>query len=160
MSEETAWVRIERRFNAPIETVWSMWADPEMFARWYGPKGFSVPVAEMDVAVGGTRKICMEMKTPERTMSMWFTGVYKEVTAPTRLIYTEAMCDADGTLIPPQSMGMPEGTPDFTEVNVELSEADGQTVMVMTHKGVPAGTAGEGGWNQAIDKLGELLAAD
>ncbi len=37
------------------------------------------------VVVGGTRKICMEMKSPERSMSMWFTGVYKEVSRPFRL---------------------------------------------------------------------------
>ena len=51
--------------------------------------GMSVPVAEMDVVVGGTRKVCMEMKTRERTMSMWFIGVYKEVSEPCRFVYTE-----------------------------------------------------------------------
>ena len=151
-------VRIEREFNAPIETVWKMWVDPELFRQWYGPAGFSVPVAEMDVVVGGVRRICMEMKTPQRTMSMWFTGVYKEVVAPSRLVYTESMCDADGNVIPPQKMGMPEGHPDITEVIVDLSQRDGKTLMIMAHKGVPAGSAGEGGWNQAFDKLGRLLA--
>lgn len=158
MNEEN-WVRIEREFDAPIEVVWSMWADPEMFKRWYGPQGFTVPVAEMDVTVGGIRKICMEMKRPDQTMTMWFTGVYKDVAMPTRLVYTESMCDADGNLISPQDMGMPEGSPDITEVVIQLAERNGKTHMIMVHKGVPAGTAGEGGWNQAIDKLGELLAS-
>ena len=84
----TDWVRITREFEAPIETIWNMWTDPSLFSRWYGPNGFTVPVAEMDVTVGGTRKICMEMQTPEGTMSMWFTGVHKDVTAPRRLVYT------------------------------------------------------------------------
>ena len=158
MTDTPTWVKITRVFDAPIEDVWAMWTDPEMFKKWYGPRGMSVPVAEMDVVKGGTRKVCMEMVTPERTMSMWFIGVYKEISAPARLVYTESMCDADGTIIPPQAMGMPEGHPDITEVIVELSEEGGQTKMRMVHVGVPEGTAGEGGWNQAFDKLGELFA--
>ncbi len=152
------WVKIEREFNAPISAVWDMWTKPELFQTWYGPRGMTVPVAEMDLTVGGTRKISMEMKTPERTMTMWFIGVFKEITAPTRLVYTESMCDAEGTIIPPSAMGMPEGTPDVTEVIVTLEDIDGKTKMTMVHVGVPEGSAGEGGWAQAFDKLGEALA--
>ena len=159
MSEEKTWVRIEREFDAPIAIIWKMWTDPDLFKAWYGPRGMSVPVAEMNVTVGGTRKVCMEMSSPERTMQMWFTGVYKEVSAPRRLVYTESMCDENGTLITPQSMGMPEDVPQITEVIVELAEVDGKTRMTMVHVGVEAGTAGEGGWKQAFDKLGEVLAA-
>ena len=153
----TDWVKITRTFDAPIQAVWDMWAVPENFQKWYGPRGFSVPVAEMDVTVGGTRKINMEMVTPDRTMSMWFTGEYKEGSAPNRLVYTEAMCDPDGNVMSPADMGMPEGTPEMTEVIVELSEDGGKTTMVMTHVGVPAGTPGEGGWNMAFDKLAGVL---
>ncbi|MEL6839382.1 MAG: SRPBCC domain-containing protein [Pseudomonadota bacterium] len=159
MTDQPSWVKIQRTFDAPIDVIWSMWTDPEQFKRWYGPMGMSVPTAEMDVTVGGTRKICMEMVSPERTMTMWFTGVYKEIDAPKRLVYTESMCDADGTLISPQNVGMPEGTPEITEVIIDLSEERGRTAMTMVHIGVPAGTAGEGGWNQAFDKLAEMLAA-
>ncbi len=159
MSDQQNWAKVERRFDATMDQVWAMWTDPALFQKWYGPMGMTVPVAEMDVKVGGTRKISMEMVTPDRTMTMWFTGVYKEVTPVTRLVYTEAMCDADGVLIPPAQMGMPEGTPDITEVIVELRDDGGKTAMTMVHVGVPAGSPGEGGWNQAIDKLGEMLAA-
>lgn len=153
------WVRIEREFDAPIDLVWKMWTDPSLFKRWYGPNGMSVPTAEMDVRIGGTRKVCMAMQSPERSMEMWFTGVYKEVRAPDRLVYTESMCDADGTVIPPQSMGMPDSFPDVTEVIVDLSEVDGKTRMIMIHVGVVAGTAGAGGWSQAFDKLGTLVGS-
>jgi len=152
------WVKIERTFDAPIDAVWGMWTNPALFQQWYGPNGMNVPVAEMDVVVGGTRKICMAMKTPEREMSMWFIGVYKEVNAPTRLVYTESMCDADGVIISPSSMGMPEGSPDVTEVIVELHEEDGKTTMRMVHVGVPDGSPGGGGWAQAFDKLAARLA--
>lgn len=157
MNSAVDWLKIEREFDAPIETVWSMWTDPALFKKWYGPSGFSVPFAEMNVVVGGTRKICMEMQSPERTMTMWFIGVYKEVKPPFRLVYTESLCDADGNIIPPHDLGMPEGHPDITEVIVDLSERDGKTTMTMVHKGVPAGSAGEGGWNQAFDKLKVLF---
>lgn len=157
MNDPLTWVRIEREFDAPIETVWSMWTDADLFKLWYGPMGMSVPTAEMDVVVGGTRKICMEMKTPERSMSMWFTGVYKEVTAPTRLVYTESMCDENGVIISAESMGMPAGHPDITEVIVDLVQDGGTTRMTMVHVGVPEGTAGAGGWAQAIDALAAQL---
>lgn len=156
---EPSWVKITRVFDASIEDVWKLWTDPDLFKQWYGPKGMSVPVADMDLTVGGTRKICMEMKTPDRTMSMWFIGVYKDISAPTRLVYTESMCEEDGTIIPPQAMGMPEGHPDITEVIVELREENGKTTMTMVHMGVPEGSAGEGGWTQAFDKLADFIAA-
>lgn len=158
MSDRQEWVRIQREFDAPIDAVWQMWTEANLFRQWYGPMGMTVPIAEMDVVVGGTRKICMEMKSPNRTMTMWFIGVYKEVNGPSRLVYTESMCDEDGTLISPQSMGMPQGHPDITEVIVELSEANGKTTMNMVHVGVPEGSAGGGGWNQAFDKLAGGLA--
>lgn len=157
MTEDTKWARIERSFDAPINAVWDMWAKPENFSNWYGPNGASIPTCEMDLTIGGTRKICMEMQTPNGAMQMWFTGVYKEISAPTRLVYTEAMCDADGNILSPKDMGMPEGTPDITEIIVDLSEDGDKTRMVMVHKGVPAGTAGEGGWMQAIEKMAGML---
>ena len=76
----------------------------------------------MDVTVGGTRKISMEMKTPERIMQMWFIGEYKEISPKTRLVYSESMCDPDGNVLSPASMGMPEGTPDTIEVVVQLED--------------------------------------
>ena len=158
MTDDANWVRIERTFDADIEQVWAMWADPAKFASWYGPNGARVPVAEMDVTVGGTRRICMEMAMPERTMRMWFSGVFKEVNAPERLVYTESMTDADGTLIPAEKMGLPPGHPAITEVIVELRAEGGKTHMTMVHVGVPAGTAGEGGWQQAFGKLDAMLA--
>lgn len=157
MSEEKNWVRIEREFDAPIAIIWSMWTDSELFKSWYGPRGMCIPAAEMDVRVGGSRKICMEMVSSERSMKMWFTGVYKEVNIPHRLVYTESMCDENGTIIPPQTMGMPDDYPEITEIIVELTEVDGKTRMTMIHIGVEAGTAGAGGWNQAFEKLDELL---
>jgi len=156
MSNDSEWVVIDREFDAPIDSIWELWTDAELFKRWYGPNGMSIPVAEMNVTVGGKRKICMEMQRPDRTMTMWFSGEYKEVQAPSRLVYTESMCDADGNIISPESMGMPPGHPEVTEIIVELSESDGKTTMKMIHIGVPAGSPGAGGWAQAFDKMAAL----
>lgn len=149
------WVTITREIDAPIEMVWEMWTNPDQFKKWYGPNGMSVPTAEMIVEIGGTRKI--SMATPDGRHQMWFIGVYKEIRKPNRLVYTESICDADGVIIPPQAMGMPEGHPDVTEVTVVLAQSGHATRMTMTHSGVPAGSAGEGGWAQAFDKLAALL---
>jgi uncharacterized protein YndB with AHSA1/START domain len=159
MNDENKWVMIERDFDAPIETVWNMWTNPAFFRTWYGPMGMEIPVAEMDVVVGGRRKICMEMQRGDQTMKMWTCGEYKEVDAPSRLVYTESMCDEDGKIISPESMGMPAGQPEVTEIIVELSEKDGKTHMKMIHIGVPAGSPGAGGWGQAFDKLAALLGS-
>lgn len=70
MGDDGEWVRIERVFEAPIEMVWRMWTEPKLFRSWYGPMGMSVPVAEMDVTIGGTRKVSMEMQRPDGAMVM------------------------------------------------------------------------------------------
>ena len=94
---------IERIFNAPVETIWKLWTEPEQFQQWYGPNGMSIPSAEMDVQVGGKRLICMAM--PQ--MQMWFTGEFKEIVPNKRLVYTDSMSDENGNIISPASMGMP-----------------------------------------------------
>ena len=53
-------VRIERTFDAPAELVWRMWTDPGHFSAWYGPTGATIPVATMDVRVGGRRLVCTD----------------------------------------------------------------------------------------------------
>jgi len=157
VSEANDSIRIERTFDAPIDVIWQMWTEAEQFQKWYGPKGATIPVANMDVQVGGKRLICMEMNMPDRQMKMWFTGEYKEIVPTTRLVYTESMADENGTIIPPSAMGMPEGHPETTDVVVELEDLSGRTKMIMTHVGVPAGSPGEGGWKMAFDKMAKLI---
>ena len=91
-------VVIERSFDAPVELIWRMWTDPELFKEWYGPGGATIPVANMDVRVGGTRHICMEMNSPNGPMQMWFIGEYRAVVANERLVYTESMSDEHGNV--------------------------------------------------------------
>ena len=152
-------VTIERTFPAPPEVMWELWTQPEHFASWYGPEGSSVPVAEMDLRVGGARLLCMEVQTPQGPRRMWFTGTYLEVAANQLLVYTDAMADEHGNVIAPEEMGMPAAHPATTEVRVELEAVSGGTRMVLTHVGIPEGSPGAVGWAMALDNLAEQLNA-
>lgn len=152
-------VVIERSFDAPVELIWQMWTVPEHFKAWYGPDGAAIPVASLDLRVGGTRLVCMRVQSPNGPMQMWFTGEYREVIENKRLVYTEAMCDENGNISSPADMGMPEGHPVTTEVRVDLESIEGRTKMVVTHAGIPAESPGAAGWTMALDKLAAYVAA-
>ena len=148
-------VIIERYFDAPTDLIWRMWTEPEHFKAWYGPTGASIAVAKMDVRVGGTRSVCMEMQTPDGPMQMWFAGEYLEVVQNERLVYTESMSDEHGNV---SDVGTPGGHPK-TEVRIELEDVEGRTKMVMTHIGIPSDSPGAAGWAMAFDKLESYAAA-
>jgi uncharacterized protein YndB with AHSA1/START domain len=148
-------VVIERIFNAPINLICQLWTDPKQFKKWYGPKGFSVPVAEIELHVGSKRLVCMS--SPDGSMKMWTIGEYLEIVPNQRLVYTESPADENGNLVSPSAMGMPEGYPTTTKVIVELVDLGGRTKMKMTHAGVPASSGAGGGWEQAFDKLADHL---
>ena len=57
-------LHLERRFPAARGLVYRMHTDPELLARWWGPKGFSVPGIDQDLRVGGEYRI--EMQPPRR----------------------------------------------------------------------------------------------
>ena len=150
-------VVIERTFDAPVDLVWQLWTDPDHFKAWYGPDGATIPVANMDVRVGGTRLVCMEMQSPNGPMRMWFAGEYLEVVENERLRYTESMSDENGNVAAPSEGS--SGHPMTTEVRVELEDVGGKTRMLMTHSGVPGDSAGAAGWAMALDKLATYLKA-
>ena len=150
-------VVIERTFDAPQALIWQMWTDPEHFKKWYGPQGFTVPVANMELRIGGKRTICMA--SPDGSMKMWTTGEYTEILPKDRLVYTESPSDENGNVVSPAAMGMPEGYPATTEVTVLLEDLGGRTKMIMTHASIPADSGGAGGWAQAFDKLADHIEA-
>jgi uncharacterized protein YndB with AHSA1/START domain len=147
MTDSSDTVVIERDLDAPVDVVWAMWTDPEHFRQWYGPDGAAIPVADLDVRVGGPRLVCMEVVTPEGPVQMWFAGEHREVVERRRLVYTESESDADGT---------PASPP--TVVTVELEDLGGRTRVVLTHAGVAPDSPGAMGWQMALDKLAALVA--
>ena len=48
-----------RVFDAPRRMVWEAWTDPKQVALWWGPRGFTTTVQEMDVRPGGVWKLVM-----------------------------------------------------------------------------------------------------
>ena len=118
-------VTFTRMLNAPRALVWAAWTEPKHMAQWWGPRQFTNPVCELDVRVGGTRLVCMEVTTPNGPMQMWFTGEYREVIKNKRLVYTDSMSNPNGDIIDPSDLGMPPGHPTTTEVRVELEDLGG-----------------------------------
>jgi uncharacterized protein YndB with AHSA1/START domain len=151
-------VVIERTLDAPVALIWQMWTEPEHFKAWYGPVGCTIPVATMDVRVGGTRRVCMEMQTPDGPMEMWFVGEYREVVENERLVYTESISDKNGTVSSPSNATPVEQHPVATEVSVVLEAVDGRTKVTMTHAGIPPDSPGAAGWAMALDKLATHVA--
>jgi uncharacterized protein YndB with AHSA1/START domain len=87
---------ITREFDAPRELVFKAWTDPKHIAQWWRPKGFTNPVCELDVRVGGAWHIVM--RAPNGT-AYPCGGVYREVVEPERLVFTNIATDKEGKLI-------------------------------------------------------------
>jgi len=86
-------VVITRVFDAPRELVFKAWTDAKHLAQWWGPKGFTNPICEVDARPGGNLRIVM--RAPDGAEHP-MTGVFREVTAPERLVFTSAAVDRDG----------------------------------------------------------------
>lgn len=148
---------IERTFDARAAVIWRLWTVPEHFAAWYGPDGATIPVAEMDVRVGGRRLVCMELVSPDGPRRMWFGGEFVDVVENERLAYTEFIADEAGR---PVVAGTAGGHPNTTEVRIELVEVAHRTRMVLTHVGIASDSPGAAGWEMALTKLAGHLATD
>ena len=84
---------IARIIDAPPRLVFKAWTDPKQMAQWWGPKGFTNPVCEMDVRVGGALRIVM--RSPEGNEHP-MTGIFREIVEPERLVFTTVALDARG----------------------------------------------------------------
>ena len=140
---------LTRVFDAPRDLVWRAWTDPRHLAQWFGPRGFTSSVPELDVRVGGALRIVMH--GPDGN-DYPMKGVFREVAPPTRLVFTNIAIDNDGN-------HLLEG-----ETTVILEEQGGKTRLTLTThaKGLvpvaPQMLAGmEAGWSQSLDKMAELV---
>ena len=77
-------IRIVRDFKAPRALVWQAFTDPYHLSQWWGPKGFTSPVCELDLRVGG--RWYHEMQGPDGKRYP-VDCVFTEVTPPERLVY-------------------------------------------------------------------------
>jgi uncharacterized protein YndB with AHSA1/START domain len=77
---------ISRSFDAPKEMVFDAFTKPELIRRWLlGPPGWTMPVCEVDLRVGG--KFRYVWRKNETDMGMG--GTYIEISKPDRLVHSE-----------------------------------------------------------------------
>jgi uncharacterized protein YndB with AHSA1/START domain len=76
---------ISRVFDAPRELVWNAWTDPKQVVQWWGPKGFTTTIHEMDVKPGGVWRQVMHGPDGTDYPSL---STFLEVVKPERIVYT------------------------------------------------------------------------
>ena len=84
---------ISRVFDAPRDLVWKAFTEPERMKQWWGPKGFKVVAAKMDLRPGGSYHY--GMKSPDG-MTMWGKFIYREVVPNERLVLINSFSDEVG----------------------------------------------------------------
>jgi uncharacterized protein YndB with AHSA1/START domain len=110
-------VKVTRSFNAPRALVYKMYTTPSFVQRWMlGPPGWTMPVCEMDVRVGG--KYRWRWRS-EDGKEFGFHGTFREVDAPRRLVHVE--------YFDPGDVGGDMGNGAL--ITAEFAEADGVTTV-------------------------------
>ena len=137
---------LTRRVDAPVETVWQLWTDPDELTFWFHPRGASAPreLISVDLRVGA-RYIYTVIDDLTGAPTV-FGGVYVEIRQPERLAFT---------------WGHPDDPVDkATVVTVTLTAHGDQTEIALHVRGL-RGRPGEGraydGWDQALDTLADQL---
>ena len=154
---------ITRVFDAPIETVWKYWTEPELLKKWWGPKDFTCPVANIDFRVGGKYLSCMRGVPAEGApvQDFWSTGTYKEIIPLKKIVSTDSFADEKGNIVSASHYGM-EGFPTEMLVTFTFEDLDGKTKMTLVHSGTEVidntmRDNMEQGWNQSFDKIDKSL---
>jgi uncharacterized protein YndB with AHSA1/START domain len=82
-------VKVRRSFKAPRALVYKAYTEPQLVKRWLlGPPGWSMPVCEMDVRVGGRYR--WRWRNDQDGSEFGFAGTYREVQPTSKLVHTEA----------------------------------------------------------------------
>jgi len=106
-----------REFNAPRRLLFDVFTKPELVKQWLlGPPGWSMPVCEIDLKVGGKYRYVWRQDSDGTEMGMG--GVYREIVAPERLVSTEKF---DEAWYPGEAVG-----------TIVLSEQSGKTTVTQT----------------------------
>jgi uncharacterized protein YndB with AHSA1/START domain len=82
-------VKVIRSFKAPRALVFRAFTEPDLVQRWLlGPPGWTMPVCEMDVRVGGRYR--WRWQSDDKKQEFGFTGTFREVQPPSKIVHTEA----------------------------------------------------------------------
>jgi len=144
---ETASLRLERTFDAPAEAVFDAWTNPEVLRRWWAAApGWSTPLAEVDLRVGGRYRLSME--DPDAGTLHTVRGEYSEVRRPERLVYSWCWEEDGGR------------TGHVSTVAVDFLGEGGRTTVVLEHSGLASAESrdrhGEG-WTGCLENLKQRI---
>ena len=82
-------VKVTRSFRAPRALVYRAYTEPALVRRWLlGPPGWTMPICEMDVRVGGQYR--WRWQSDDKGNEFGFSGTFREVQPPSRIVHTEA----------------------------------------------------------------------
>ncbi len=137
-------------FNAPRELVFKVWTDPKHVAQWWGPRGFTNPVCELDLRPGGA--ILIHMRSPDGIVYP-MTGVFQEVVPPERLVFTSAALDSDGN-----PMFEVLTTVTFAEEGGKTKQILRARVIKKTAQAAPYLAGMEQGWTQSLERLAAYVS--
>ena len=143
--EDDQVLRLTRHLEAPRALVYQAFTDPIELARWWGPEGVQAEEVELDVRPGGRWRNCMVTPKGDR---LWVGGVYREVAAPERLVFTWVWEHGDMAGVE-------------TVITIILREDGAGTELTLFHEGISDETVREhhqGGWSSSIDCLVNYLA--
>ncbi len=135
-----------RIFDAPRELVFKAWTERDRLARWWGPKGFTIPVCEIDARPGGSIEI--HMRGPDGTIYP-MQGQFKEIVAPERIVFSAWALNKQGA-----PMFEMLTTVTFTDLGGGRTEMNFNTRAVMV-TGEAAGPL-QGmtqGWTESLERL-------
>jgi uncharacterized protein YndB with AHSA1/START domain len=78
-------IKIVRVFDAPRDRVFAVYTDPALIPHWWGPRGTTARVDQMDVRAGGSWRFVLSGDDGSETA---FRGTYREVSPPERIVQT------------------------------------------------------------------------
>ena len=125
MTESHKELVITREFNAPRELLFKVFTQAEHLVNWWGPKGFKMKVAKVELKPNGIFHYCMQSPDGHE---MWGKFVYKEIVEPEKLVYIVSFSDEQGnTTRHPMSQTWPLET----ITTLTLTEENGKTKLTL-----------------------------
>lgn len=138
---------LTRDFDAPRHLVFDAFSRPELLRRWFGPRGWSLIVCEVDLKVGGGFRFVL--RSPDG-VDMGMRGVYREIVPPERSVHVESFDDFPGESLVTAGFVEQDGKTTLTATVVYPSREVRDAVI---QSGMEHGAA------ESYDKLAELLAS-
>ena len=151
---------LTRVFDAPVSEVWKYWAESERVKQWWGPKGFTSPVANIDFREGRTSFVCMRPPPEYGGEDMCSIWAYKKIVPEKEIEFVMAFADKNGRKLDPATLGLPAGIPREIRHVITFRDVGGKTELTVREFGYTTEQVVEisrAGLGQCLDKMNESL---